>query len=259
MNEKVPLSVAIITKDEAKNMPACLESVRFADQVVVVDSGSTDDTVKIASDSGCDVFVEEWRGFGRQKQFAIDKCKHRWVLVLDADERIPSETAGAISDIVLKEPGDVAGYSFPRRNWFQGRWIKHLWGGDRIVRLFQKDSGRMTPVAVHESVEVTGKVEALGVPIEHYTESDLSKILIKIDHYSTLGAREAFAAGKTSTVWSASFRAVLAFFQSYFLKLGVLDGAQGFTLSITDSVNKFFKYAKLGELRKQAKLSDRKS
>jgi len=259
MNENIPLSVAIITKDEAENMPACLEGVRFADQVVVVDSGSIDDTVKIASNFGCDVFIEKWRGFGAQKQFAIDKCKHRWVLVLDADERIPSETAMAIGDIVSKGSDDVAGYSFPRKNWFQGRWIKHLWGGDRIVRLFQKDLGRMTPVAVHESVEVNGHVEALNVPIEHFTESDLSRILIKIDHYSTLGAREAFDSGKRATIWSASFRAVLAFLQSYFLKLGVLDGAQGLTLSITESVNKFFKYAKLSELHKQAKLSDRKS
>ncbi|MEA2014420.1 MAG: glycosyltransferase family 2 protein [Thermodesulfobacteriota bacterium] len=257
MGEKIPLSVAIITKDEAENMPACLESVQFADQVVVVDSGSTDDTVKIASNFGCDVFVEEWRGFGPQKQFAIDKCKHRWVLVLDADERIPSETAMAIGNIVSKGSDDTAGYSFPRKNWFQGRWIKHLWGGDRIVRLFQKDFGRMTSATVHESVEVNGHVEALDVPIEHFTESDLSRILIKIDHYSTLGAGEAFAEGRKATVWSAIFRAEWAFFQNYFLKLGILDGPQGLTLSITDAVNKFFKYTKLSELHKQAKVSDR--
>ena len=259
MNEKIPLSVAIITKDEARNLPACLESVRFADQIVVVDSGSTDDTVKIASNFGCDVFVEKWRGFGPQKQFAIDKCKNRWVLVLDADERIPPETAMVVENIVSKGTNNVAGYSFPRNNWFQGRCIKHLWGGDRIVRLFQKELGRMTSAAVHESVEVSGTVKALEVSIEHFTESDLSRILVKIDQYSTLGAREAFSEGKRATIWSASFRAALAFFQSYFLKFGFLDGAQGLTLSITDSVNKFFKYAKLSELHKQAGLSDRKS
>jgi len=247
--------VAIITKDEAENMPACLESVRFADQVVVVDSGSTDETVKIASNFGFDVFIEKWRGFGPQKQFAIDNCKHQWVLVLDADERIPSETAMAIGDIVSKGSEDVAGYSFPRKNWFQGRWIKHLWGGDRIIRLFQKDLGRMTSAAVHESVEVNGRVEALDVPIEHFTESDLSRILIKINHYSTLGAQEAFSEGRKGTVWSAIFRAEWAFFQNYFLKLGVLDGPQGLTLSITDTVNKFFKYSKLSELHKQTKSS----
>ncbi len=257
MNGKAPLSVAIITKDEAETLPACLASVRFADQVVVVDSGSSDDTVKIASDLGCDVFVEPWRGFGPQKQCAIDQCRHAWVLVLDADERIPPETAGAVSDIVWKESAEAAGYSFPRRNWFQGRWIKHLWGGDRIVRLFRKDSGRMTPAAVHESVEVSGLVKALDVPIEHYTESNLGRILIKIDHYSTLGAREAFDKGKRSSVCSACFRAVLTFLQDYLLRLGILDGPQGLTLSITDAVNKFFKYAKLSELHKQAKASDR--
>jgi len=258
MHEKIPLSVAIITKNEADNLPDCLASVRFADQIVVVDSGSTDETVQIASDFGCDVFIEKWRGFGRQKQCAIDKCNNRWVLVLDADERIPTETAPVIADIVSKGTRDVAGYSFPRNNWFQGRWIKHLWGGDRIVRLFQKELGGMTPAAVHESVEVTGEVTALNVPIEHFTESDLSKIMIKIDHYSTLGAQEAFSEGRKSTVCSASFRAALAFIQNYFLKRGFLDGAQGFTLSVTDSINKFFKYAKLSELHKQARLSDRK-
>ncbi len=257
MGEKIPLSVAIITKNEAENMPDCLGSIKFADQIVVVDSGSTDDTVKIASDFGCDVFIEEWRGFGSQKQFAIDKCKHRWVLVLDADERIPFETAMAIGDIVSKGSDDVAGYSFPRKNWFQGRWIKHLWGGDRIVRLFQKDLGRMTSATVHESVEVNGHVEALDVPIEHFTESNLSRILIKIDHYSTLGAQEAFDEGRKATIWSAIFRADLTFFQNYFLKLGILDGPQGLILSVADSINKFFKYAKLSDLHKQTKSSGR--
>ncbi|MDD5722187.1 MAG: glycosyltransferase family 2 protein [Syntrophales bacterium] len=257
MNEKAPISVAIITKDEAENLPACLASVRFADQVVVVDSGSKDDTVKIAADLGCDVFVEPWRGFGLQKQSAIDKCSHLWVLILDADERIPPETAKAVCEIVSKESAEVAGYSFPRRNWFQGRWIKHLWGGDRVVRLFRKDLGGMSTAAVHESVEVTGSEEALDVPIEHYTEGDFGRILIKIDHYSTLGAGEAFDKGKKSSVCYASFRAALTFLQNYLLRLGILDGSQGLTLSITDAVNKFFKYAKLSELHKQAKLSSR--
>jgi glycosyltransferase involved in cell wall biosynthesis len=249
------LSVAIITKNEAENLPACLESVGFANQIVVVDSDSTDDTVKIASEFGCDVFIEEWHGFGAQKQFAIDKCKNRWILVIDADERIPDETAAVIKDIVLKDPEDIAGYSFLRKNWFQGRWIKHLWGKDRIVRLFRKDLGGMTPETVHESVAVNGRVEALDATIEHFTESSLSKILKKIDHYSTLGAQKAFDEGRKATIWSAALRADLAFFQNYFLKLGILDGPQGFILSVTDSINKFFKYAKLNELHRRSKSS----
>ncbi len=257
MKGKTPLSIAIITKNEAENLPDCLAGVAFADQIVVVDSGSTDDTVKIAADLGCDLFSEPWRGFGPQKQFAVDQCRNPWVLVLDADERIPPATADVIRDIVSKEQGEIAGYRFPRRNWFQGHWIRHLWSGDRIVRLFLKERGRMTPAAVHESVEVDGVVEDLDSPIEHYTESDLSKILIKIDHYSTLGAREAFESGRRSSIYGACGRAALTFLQDYFLRLGFLDGPQGLTLSVTDAVNKFFKYAKLSTLHRQARSAER--
>ncbi|MDD5168435.1 MAG: glycosyltransferase family 2 protein [Syntrophales bacterium] len=256
MNVKSPLSVAIITQDEADNLPRCLESIGFAEQIVIVDSGSSDDTVKIARDAGCDVFLEPWRGgFGAQKQFAIDRCRNPWIMVLDADERIPPETAAAIRDIVTNITGSVAGYSFPRKNFFQGRWIRHAgWWPDRIVRLFEKDSGMMSRAAVHEGVEVKGEIGSLDVPIEHFTESRLSRIILKIDRYSTLGAQEAFREGKTSSTASALLRAVLTFMQDYFLRLGILDGSPGLTLAITDSVNKFFKYAKLAELyRKEAR------
>jgi len=251
MNNPVPLSVAIITLDEAANLPGCLQSVAFADQIVVVDSGSLDDTVPIATAAGCDVFNEAWCGFGPQKQLAVDRCRNDWVLVLDADERVPPETAAVIRDIVAN-PSRAEGYSFPRKNYFQGRWIRHAgWWPDRVVRLFRKDRGRMTPTSVHESVVVKGTVVPLAVPIEHFTESRLSEILKKIDRYSTLGAQEAFAAGRTATVWGAAFRAKLAFFHNYIVRLGCLDGPQGFTLAITDGVNKFCKYAKLAELSKE--------
>jgi glycosyltransferase involved in cell wall biosynthesis len=254
MENKVPLSVAIITKNEADNLPDCLRSISFADQIVVVDSGSADGTVRIASDFGCDVFEEPWRGFGPQKQLAIDRCRHDWVLVLDADERIPEETASVIKSIVMRTDRGESGYSFPRKNYFQGRWIKHMgWWPDRIVRLFQKGAGRMTQARVHESVDVQGPVTDLDVPIEHFTESRFSQILIKIDHYSSLGAQEAFDEGRNSSVWGAVLRAKLAFVQNYFLRLGFLDGTQGFLLSLTDSINKFFKYAKLAELNSQAR------
>ena len=253
IKDKIPLSVAIITRNEAENLPACLKSVSFAEQIVVVDSGSTDATVKIASDFGCDVVVEGWRGFGPQKQFAIDQCRNPWILVLDADERIPGDTAQAIRNIILNPSTTAAGFSFPRKNFFQGRWIRHAgWWPDRIVRLFQKGQGRMTPAKVHESVEVKGLVEPLDYPIEHYTESRLSHILIKIDQYSTISAEEAFKEGKTASVWSAILRATLAFLHNYILRCGFLDGSPGLTLAITDAVNKFFKYAKLSELNKQA-------
>jgi glycosyltransferase involved in cell wall biosynthesis len=256
---RLPLSVAVITRDEADNLPDCLKSVAFAEQIVVVDSGSTDDTVRIARDFGCEVFLEPWRGgFGAQKQFAVDQCRRPWVLVLDADERIPPETAARIRDIVANPALPVAGYSFPRKNFFQGRWIRHAgWWPDRIVRLFQRELGGMTGATVHEAVRVKGFIEPLDCPIEHYTESRMSRLLLKIDKYSTLGAQEAFAAGRRATAWSAMPRAALTFLQDYLLRLGILDGPQGLMLAAADAVNKYFKYAKLAELCRKADIGDR--
>ena len=234
-----PLSVAIITQNEADHLPDCLKSIAFAAQIVVVDSGSTDDTVRIARDAGCDVYLEPWRGgFGKQKQFAVDQCRRPWVLVLDADERIPPETAMEIIRIVGDPSSRAAGYSFPRKNFFQGRWIRHAgWWPDRVIRLFQKDRGCMTPATVHEAVRVTGPVIPLDCPIEHDTESSFSRLLLKIEKYSTLGAQEAFAEGRRASARSAVYRAFLTFLQDYFLRLGILDGHQGLTLAATDAVN----------------------
>jgi glycosyltransferase involved in cell wall biosynthesis len=232
--------------------------VAFARQIVVVDSGSADDTIRIASDFGCQVFEEAWQGFGPQKQSALEKCTEPWVLVLDADERIPPKTAKVIAEAVAQD-SEAAGYSFPRRNYFQGRWIKHAgWWPDRVVRLFRRERGRMTQAKVHEAVVVDGPVAALDCPIDHLTESRLGRILQKIDRYSTLGAEEAFAAGKTSSVWSACLRAKLTFFQAYILRGGFLDGPQGLTLALTDAINKFFKYAKLAEMNRRAASAKRK-
>ncbi|MBN1615124.1 MAG: glycosyltransferase family 2 protein, partial [Deltaproteobacteria bacterium] len=181
MQDKIPLSVAVITKNEQENLPGCLDSVAFAQQIVVVDSGSSDDTCRIASDLGCDVFSEDWRGFGPQKQYALDRCRHDWVLVLDADERVPQQTARVIRSLIQQPARDIAGYSFPRKNFFQGRWVRHGgWWPDRVTRLFLREKGRMTDAAVHEAVVVNGTVEALGWPLEHLTESDFSAILQKI-------------------------------------------------------------------------------
>jgi glycosyltransferase involved in cell wall biosynthesis len=245
---KIPLAVAIITKNEEDNIRFCLQSISFASQVVVIDSGSADATLKIAAEFGCEIYSEAWRGFGPQKQLAIEKCRLPWILVLDADERIPPGTADIIKKIVTDSNVKEAGFSFPRKNYFQGRWIKHAgWWPDRIIRLFRKEAGRITTAMVHEAVEVVGTVGALDVPIEHFTESSLSKIIQKIDKYSTLGAEEAFKDGKHSSAFSAFMRAFFTFNQDYFLRLGILDGRQGLTLAVTDAVNKFFKYAKLSE------------
>lgn len=235
------------------NIGPCLKSAAFSDQVVIVDSGSTDKTLDIASEYKCDVFIEEWKGFGAQKQSAIDKCRNPWVLVLDADERVSAETAEKITEI-CRSPGSAAGYSFPRKNFFQGKWIRHMgWWPDRVVRLFRNGLGRMSDNVVHEAVVIDGRIEELDCPIEHFTESSLSRILLKIDQYSTLGAEQEFRKGKRCSVWEAAIRAELAFFQNYIIRLGFLDGQQGFTLSMTDAINKFAKYAKLSALNMEAK------
>jgi len=252
MDDKVALSVALIVHNEEDNLPDCLRSVAFARQIVVVDSGSVDETPRIASDFGCEVFNEAWRGFGPQKQFAVEQCREAWILVLDADERIPPETARVIRQII-DSPGSVNGCSFPRKNFFQGRWIRHAgWWPDRVVRLFRRGQGRLTEAAVHEAVVVEGQVETLEAPIEHWTEGDLGRILRKIDRYSSLGAQQAFAEGRRCSIGSASLRAGFTFFQDYLLRGGLLDGPQGLTLAVTDAVNKFFKYAKLCELNRRA-------
>lgn len=250
MERKVPISVAIITKNEERNLPRCLASVSFARQIVVVDSGSSDGTVDIARRFGCDVYEEPWRGgFGMQKQLAVDRCSEPWIFVLDADERVPEETAGTIKRIVMEGYPGVVGYSFPRKNLFHGRWIRHAgWWPDRVVRLFRRGFGRMSTALVHEGVEVDGDVVPLDCPIEHFTDGDLARILQKIDRYSTLGAETAFREGKRATIFGATLRAGWIFFHDYILRLGFLDGEPGLTLAVTDAVNKFFKYAKLARL-----------
>jgi glycosyltransferase involved in cell wall biosynthesis len=253
MDGKIGLSVAIITRNEEENIAACLKSVAFAAQIVVVDSGSTDRTRAVAAEYGGEIHVEPWKGFGHQKQVALDYCRNSWILVLDADERVTEPAAEEITRIVSDQRISAAGYSFPRKNIFQGRWIRHAgWWPDRVTRLFRKDAGRMTPETVHESVAVSGRVEPLSCPLEHFTESRPSGILNKIDLYSTLGAEKSFKEGKTASVSSAVARAAFAFINNYLLRLGFLDGHQGLTLAAANAVNKFFKYAKLAELTRTA-------
>ena len=251
MKEKLPLSVAIITKNEAKNIFDCLQSVAFAKQIVIVDSGSDDETIKIAKAFGCNIYTNPWNGFGAQKQVAIDYCEEEWILLLDADERVSPEMAEQIKDIV-SGTGNADGYSFPRKNFFCGRWIKHAgWWPDRVVRLFKRGYGQMSNATVHEAIVVRGVVENLACPIEHYTESSLSGIIQKIDRYSSLSANEAYMQGKRSSIICAVLRAVIAFFHNYILRAGLLDGTPGLIIATTDAINKFFKYAKLNQLNKE--------
>lgn len=249
------LSVAIITLNEEERLTECLASVAFADEVVVVDSGSSDRTVAIAAAHGAKVIVQEWLGFGRQKQCAIDQCRNQWVLVLDADERIPPATAGEIQ-AVLRQPAYVA-YSLPRQNFFCGRWLKRAgWWPDRVVRLFDRAHARMSDRLVHEGLMVDGSVGALHGVIVHQANRDLSHTLAKINSYSSAGALELAKAGRRGSLPQALGRATWAFVHNYLVRRGFLDGKEGFLQAVCDAVNIFFKYAKLWELGRKADRRD---
>jgi len=249
---KLPLSVAIITKNEEERLPDCLASVAFADEVVVVvDAESEDRTVEIAKEFGAKVFVEPWRGFGVQKQFAIDQCKNSWVLVLDADERLSKESVEELHDII-SDPVICEAYSIPRKNYFFGRWIRHAgWWPDRTIRLFRNGKARMSPQLVHESLQVGGRVCELRHPLIHFPFRNLRHMMRKMDEYSTAGAEGLFAAGKTASIYKAVSRALWALFYNYIFRGGFLDGGAGVIIAISDATNIFFKYAKLAELNKQ--------
>ncbi|HIJ77970.1 MAG: glycosyltransferase family 2 protein [Desulfobulbaceae bacterium] len=247
---KLPLSVAIITKNEEERLADCLASVLFADEVVVVDSGSVDRTVEIAGQYGAVVYDEPWLGFGRQKQLAIDRCKNDWVLVLDADERVSPEAFVEIEKI-LADPGKYVAFSLPRKNFFCGKWLKHAgWWPDRVIRLFRKDRAHMSERLVHEALVVDGEVGFIDAPLTHYANRNLEQTLDKINRYSSAGAEELFKRGVTASLLKAVLRAKWAFWNNYLFRLGFMDGPEGFIQAATDAINVFFKYAKLRELAK---------
>lgn len=245
------LSVAIITLNEEDRLAECLGGLSFADEVVVVDSGSQDRTVRIAEEYGARVFSRGWTGFGAQKQYAIEQCRSTWVLVLDADELVPEETAAEIRR-TIHHPGGLQAFSLARRNYLGGRWVRHGgWWPDRTTRLFRRGTARMSPRQVHEALEVEGAIGQLEHPLLHHPFRDLSEMMVKMDRYSTAGARELAEAGKRGTIPQALSRAGWAWFHTYLLRGGFLDRGAGVILAISGAVNVFFKYAKLAEIGRQ--------
>lgn len=247
MEKKTTISVAIITLNEEDRLPACLATLDFADEVVVVDSGSSDQTVVIAAKYGARVLSKAWQGFGVQKQFAIEHCCSEWILIVDADERLPLETVKEIKKTVMSSP--CRAYTLPRKNYFMGRWIRHAgWWPDRTVRLFKKGTAHMPPKLVHESLVVTGAVGELVNPIVHVPFRNLAHMMKKMDIYSSAGAVQLYKNGKCSSYSKAFFRASWAFFYNYLVRGGILDGGPGLVIAVSDAVNKFFKYMKLREM-----------
>ncbi len=250
--EKILLSVAIITKDEEKRLPECLKSVSFADDiVVVVDSRSTDRTAEIAEEFGCRVFIEDWKGDGLQKNSAVNKCKHEWIFLLDADERISIEAKEVIVKVLQKPEADA--YRFKRKNYLHGKWMKHSgYWPDRQVCLVKKTKGSFHSV-VHEQWVTNGRVQDSDAHIEHYAFSNYSDMLETLNNYSTIIARELFTSGKRVTPLSPLYHGIGMFLKIYFLKWGILDGMDGLVTALTKAGGSFFKYAKLLELQRENK------
>ena len=249
MERKLPLSVAIITKDEEESLPACLQSVSFADDVVVVDSGSTDKTVEIAKRLGARVFIEEWKGYGPQKNMAVARCLHEWVLILDADERLSSGAKETIEKAISGNNAGADAYSLQRKNFLNGRWIKRLgWWPDELVRLVRKDKGSFASL-VHEKWTAQGGVSRLNAAIEHHPFTGYEEMLKKLNEYSGLAATELFRSGKRASSLTPFTHGAVSFAKMYFLKLGFLEGFDGFIIAATNAGGSFFKYAKLKELQ----------
>jgi len=249
--EKIPLSVAIITKNEEKNLSECLKSVSFANDIVVVDSGSTDRTVEIAKEFGCRVFIEDWKGYGPQKNSAVDKCKYEWVLLLDADERASVETKDEILRVLEKPEADA--YSFKRKNYLHGKWIKHSgYWPDRQIRLVNKTNGLFQSV-IHEKWVTNGRVKNLDACLEHYAFSNYSDMLKTLNEYSTVIARELFTSGKRANFSSPLYHGIGMFLKIYFIEKGLLDGIDGLVTAVTKAGGSFFKYAKLLEFQREEK------
>jgi glycosyltransferase involved in cell wall biosynthesis len=243
------LSVVIITLNEEANLPRTLKSVAWADEVVVLDSGSTDGTREIAESFGAKFLVESWKGFAAQKNSALAKASGDWILSLDADEEVEPELAQEIRDTLARDPAQSA-FWIPRKNFFLGRWIRH--GGfypDPKLRLFKKGSGAFERRLVHEDIQVQGPAGKLRHNLLHHAYPTLESYLEHMNRYSSLGADMAAAKGHAGfSLVDIFLRPRLTFFYNYFLRGGFLDGREGFLLHLYHANYVSWKYAKAWEL-----------
>ncbi|MBF0357444.1 MAG: glycosyltransferase family 2 protein [Magnetococcales bacterium] len=263
-NEKLPISVVIITLNESGSLGDCLASVDFAEDIVVVDSGSTDDTVAIAEKAGARVFYKEWLGFGQQKNYGVERAKFDWVFCIDADERVDGELQQSIRQVVANQKLQLEldsevkstpltqpvfnGYRMARRNYFLGRGLKHGFGyPDLKVRFIDRRHGRWTEPAVHEYIAVDGPVGHLQGDLLHYSGESIQQFLEKNNRYTTLQASTLIA---KSTSWPRLrivVNPILCFIKGYFLKRAFLDGIPGLVHTVCHCFTTFAKYVKLYE------------
>jgi glycosyltransferase involved in cell wall biosynthesis len=239
------LSVIIITKNEAGCIRRCLESVKWADEIIVYDNNSQDETVAICKEYTSHIFItEDWPGFGMQKNRALSKASFDWVLSLDADEWL-DEAGQAEVQALLKTQPPKDGYYFYRANYFCGKIIRYGdWGQDKILRLFNRSAGKMTEDIVHECVRVNGKIGFLKNPVFHDSFENLHDAINKMNRYTSLTAETRQARGKRSSVLRALAASAWVFSRSYLFRLGFLDGRLGFVHATYLAENSFYRHVK---------------
>jgi len=249
---RVPVSAVLITRNAAAQLEACLASLSFAGEILVVDSGSDDGSLEIAARHGARVLQKDWMGFGRQKQFAVEQANNDWVLCLDADERVSPELAASIAQALAAPQAPV--YRMARRNRFLGRWLAHGEGyPDWSSRLFDRNHARWSDDTVHEKVLYAVTPGTLDGDLLHESATDLASYVAKHNRYSTLAAEQLLERGRSAGPAVLLLSPLVRFVKMYVFRLGFLDGLPGLVHISIGCINSFLKYAKLIELRRANK------
>ncbi len=245
------LSVITLTKNEEHNIAECLESVRWADQIIVIDSGSTDRTVEIARRYTDCIYEMAWAGYGEMKNIALSKATQDWVLWIDADERVPADLGEEIRSVMTGNGQEHAGYEVARRAFFLGKWIRHCgWYPGYVTRLFRRERARFSVSRVHERLELEGATGRLENDLLHFTDRNLHHYFSKFNRYTSLAAEDLAEEGRAFSFYDVVVRPPFLFLKMYLFRLGFLDGMRGLILSFASASYVFVKYAKLWELRR---------
>jgi (heptosyl)LPS beta-1,4-glucosyltransferase len=254
------LSVTIITRDEEALIGDCLESVRWAEEIIVVDTGSVDRTIEICQKYTLHVESRPWQGYAPAKNAAIERATGDWILSLDADERVSAGLGQEVRALQQRPLVDLAsGYTIPRRNYLWGRWLRH--GGlypDYQLRLFQRGRGAFKPRRVHESVVVDGRVESLHHPIEHYSYQGIGDVIQRLEGYTALAAQELYEQGQSFHVTALMLRPLGRFLRNYVLQQGLRDGIPGLIMAVSYAYGVFAREARLWEMKQNASVEPRR-
>ncbi len=244
------ISVAIITLNAARSLDRCLASVAFADQVVVLDQNSSDDTAEVCASHGAEFHQTEWLGFGLTKNKAVSLCRNSWILSVDTDEVVTPELRRAIEN--LPDDSTSAVYTVNRLSRFLGHWIHHCgWHPEHVARLFHRERAGFNDLPVHESIETDGAIERLPGLLHHFTYESMEQYIDKLNRYTTLAAQEMHTRGRRISLPAVVLRSQAAFWRMWILQGGVLDGWPGFVLCLSSSFYVLSKYTKLWRMTEQ--------